>query len=217
MSNTIWKAPPEIQQLLEVIKNKNHSPRLDQCSVVVCFDEGKPFVKNKLNLGKLSKFSAMARLYQKDKHDFCLVVPSTLWQEMLNAEQRKAYLDLQLTRCDMEYVPETVEENGKKKKIVDELGRIQYSNEPKYEPAVRRHLEVARLEPKLFLCEKGDVLFWHADLIHGGARRRNLQLSRKALVCHYFAQGALTYHDLSGNLTRLHRNGPYAPPALDEP
>jgi ectoine hydroxylase-related dioxygenase (phytanoyl-CoA dioxygenase family) len=86
----------------------------------------------------------------------------------------------------------------------------------KYEPAVRRYLEVARLEPELFLCEKGDVLFWHADLIHGGARRRNMQLSRKALVCHYFAQGALTYHDLSGNLTRLHRHGPYAPPVLDE-
>ena len=36
------------------------------------------------------------------------------------------------------------------------------------------------------------------------------------MVCHYFAQGAFTYHDLSGNATRLHKNGLYAPPAIDE-
>ena len=165
MSNTIWKAPPEIQQLLEVIKNKNHSPRLDQCSVVVCFDEGKPFVKNKLNLGKLSKFSAMARLYQKDKHDFCLVVPSTLWQEMLNAEQRKAYLDLQLTRCDMEYVPQIVEENGKKKKIVDELGRIQYSNEPKYDAEGNIKWKVEPLDLEVFAKNVSRYGLWQDDLI----------------------------------------------------
>lgn len=32
MSNTIWKAPSEIQKLLEAIKKNNHSPRLNQCS-----------------------------------------------------------------------------------------------------------------------------------------------------------------------------------------
>jgi ectoine hydroxylase-related dioxygenase (phytanoyl-CoA dioxygenase family) len=85
----------------------------------------------------------------------------------------------------------------------------------RYEPTIRRHIEMLDLKPEFYLGEKGDVLFWHAGLLHGGAPRKNLKLSRKALVCHYFAQGALTYHDLSGNLTRLHRNGVYMPPALD--
>jgi hypothetical protein len=85
----------------------------------------------------------------------------------------------------------------------------------RYEPTIRRYIDSMRLEPKYFMAKAGDVLFWHAHLLHGGAPRKNLTLSRKALVCHYFAQGAFTYHDLSGNPTRLHGNGLFAPPSID--
>jgi ectoine hydroxylase-related dioxygenase (phytanoyl-CoA dioxygenase family) len=85
----------------------------------------------------------------------------------------------------------------------------------KYEPEVARHIAAARLQPEFFLGQAGDVLFWHANLVHGGAARKNLSLSRKALVCHYFAEGAVTYHDLSGNPSRLHRNGMYSRPVVD--
>jgi hypothetical protein len=84
----------------------------------------------------------------------------------------------------------------------------------RYEPAVREACAARGLETKTFLPRKGDVLFWHANLAHGGALRTDPALTRKALVCHYFAEGAVTYHDLSGNLTRLHRRGRYARPAL---
>lgn len=80
----------------------------------------------------------------------------------------------------------------------------------RYEPAIRRHLAAANLTPQHFCAGKGDVLFWHANLVHGGAVRKDLQHSRRALVCHYFAKGAVTYHDLSGNPSRLHRDGLYA-------
>jgi hypothetical protein len=86
----------------------------------------------------------------------------------------------------------------------------------KYEPEISRHIAAARLEPAYFLGKAGDVLFWHANLIHGGASRKNLTLSRKALVCHYFAEGAVTYHDLSGNHSRLHRHGMYSVPVIDD-
>jgi len=86
----------------------------------------------------------------------------------------------------------------------------------KYEPVVERHIAAAGLKPEYFLGKTGDVLFWHANLIHGGAPRKNLLLSRKALVCHYFADGAVTYHDLSGNPSRLHRNGMYSRPVVDK-
>jgi ectoine hydroxylase-related dioxygenase (phytanoyl-CoA dioxygenase family) len=94
------------------------------------------------------------------------------------------------------------------------VGAAAYST--KYEPEVERHIAAAGLKPEYFLGKAGDVLFWHANLIHGGAARKDISLSRKALVCHYFAEGAVTYHDLSGNPTRLHRNGMYDPPVVDE-
>jgi hypothetical protein len=85
----------------------------------------------------------------------------------------------------------------------------------RYEPQIKRYIESMDLAPKFFLAKAGDVLFWHANLLHGGSPRNDLKRSRKALVCHYFGEGALTYHDLSGNPTRLHKNGIYRPPVID--
>lgn len=86
-----------------------------------------------------------------------------------------------------------------------------------YERRLQQYLDAYGLRPQTFCPNKGDVLFWHANLAHGGSRRKNLEHSRKALVCHYFAKGAFTYHDLSGNASRLHRNGLYAELADDKP
>lgn len=165
MPKVIWKAPSEVQQLLEVIKKKHHSPRLDECSLAVCFEDSKPFLKNKLNLGKLTKFGATARLYQEDKFDFCLIIPSSLWQDMLNLESKKAYLDLQLTRCSMEYEPEVVEENGKKKKIMDEFGRVQYSNAPKYDAEGNIKWKIEPLDLEVFAQNVSRYGLWQDDLI----------------------------------------------------
>jgi ectoine hydroxylase-related dioxygenase (phytanoyl-CoA dioxygenase family) len=67
----------------------------------------------------------------------------------------------------------------------------------KYEPYIRRLVEERRIEPHYFHAKRGDVLIWHANLIHGGSMRRNVQLSRKSLVCHFFVKGAFVYHDLA--------------------
>jgi ectoine hydroxylase-related dioxygenase (phytanoyl-CoA dioxygenase family) len=91
-------------------------------------------------------------------------------------------------------------------------GAASYSQH--YEPAIFSACEKAGLEKKTFLAKKGDVLFWHANLAHGGAARIDRTLSRKALVCHFFAERTVTYHDLSGNASRLHKNGMYAPMAV---
>jgi Phytanoyl-CoA dioxygenase (PhyH) len=84
-----------------------------------------------------------------------------------------------------------------------------------YEPTIAKYVEKLGLQPEHLMAKKGDVLFWHAHLLHGGAARNNLALSRKALVCHYFAEGSFTYHDLAGNPSRLHKNGVFAPPSID--
>jgi len=85
----------------------------------------------------------------------------------------------------------------------------------RYEPAIARLCETKGFEKKQFLAKKGDVLLWHANLIHGGGFRADVNASRKAMVCHFFAQGAFTYHDLSGNPSRLHKNGLLAPITCD--
>lgn len=69
----------------------------------------------------------------------------------------------------------------------------------KYEPRIQEIITEGRMEPHYFHAKKGDVLFWHANLIHGGSTRRNLRLSRRALVSHYFVKGAVCYHDFSAS------------------
>jgi hypothetical protein len=72
----------------------------------------------------------------------------------------------------------------------------------RYEPLVQKLIAEHGLRPKYFEARKGDVLIWHANLLHGGSERRDLGLTRKALVGHYFAKGAFVYHDLSAVSSR---------------
>ncbi len=71
-----------------------------------------------------------------------------------------------------------------------------------YEPAIQKLIAEHALQPKIFLPKKGDVLLWHANLLHGGSPVNGaVHPSRKALVCHFFAQGCTCYHDLTGTLS----------------
>ncbi|HVU26065.1 MAG TPA: phytanoyl-CoA dioxygenase family protein [Opitutus sp.] len=74
----------------------------------------------------------------------------------------------------------------------------------KYEPFIQALLQAYPSERKLFTAKKGDVLIWHANLLHGGSKRNDLRLSRRSIVCHYFVKGAVTYHDLSGAAAHEH-------------
>jgi hypothetical protein len=72
----------------------------------------------------------------------------------------------------------------------------------KYEPYIMRLIEEHGIEPHYFHARKGDVLIWHANLLHGGSTRRDLKWSRKAVVCHFFVKGAFVYHDLAAARSR---------------
>lgn len=86
---------------------------------------------------------------------------------------------------------------------VDDMKNEGYgSYRARYEPFVQRLIAEHGLRPKYFEARKGDVLIWHANLLHGGSQRRDLSLTRKALVGHYFAKGAFVYHDLSATSSR---------------
>ncbi|HVN05185.1 MAG TPA: phytanoyl-CoA dioxygenase family protein [Bryobacteraceae bacterium] len=86
---------------------------------------------------------------------------------------------------------------------VDDMKHEGYATyRARYEPLVQEMIAGHGLQPKFFAARKGDVLIWHANLLHGGSRRRDLSLTRKALVGHYFAKGAFVYHDLSAVASR---------------
>jgi hypothetical protein len=69
----------------------------------------------------------------------------------------------------------------------------------RYEPRIRKVIEERRAEPHYFHARKGDTLIWHANLLHGGSKRHDLKYSRRALVSHYFARGAVCYHDFAAS------------------
>jgi hypothetical protein len=72
----------------------------------------------------------------------------------------------------------------------------------RYEPCIRELIDRHRMEPHHFHAKKGDVLIWHANLIHGGSARKNLALSRRSVVCHFFVKNAFVYHDLAAAKSR---------------
>ncbi len=74
----------------------------------------------------------------------------------------------------------------------------------RYEPRIEQILAEHGCQPAYFHAKKGDVLLWHANLIHGGSPRRDVRHSRKAVVCHYFVKGVVTYHDLTGCAAHEH-------------
>ena len=76
------------------------------------------------------------------------------------------------------------------------------SYQAKYEPRIRELIESSGIPPHYFHAAKGDVLIWHANLIHGGSPRRDVALTRRALVTHFFVKGSFVYHDLAASRSK---------------
>jgi ectoine hydroxylase len=70
-------------------------------------------------------------------------------------------------------------------------------NYERYEEKIRSLISDHHLQEKKFLPQKGDILFWHANLLHGGSPITKSGATRKSMVCHYFAKGVLCYHEIS--------------------
>jgi hypothetical protein len=52
-------------------------------------------------------------------------------------------------------------------------------------PLLERKIEESGCVTQRFVANKGDVLIWHAHLVHRGSRPRNSKLLRKALIAHF--------------------------------
>jgi phytanoyl-CoA hydroxylase len=73
-------------------------------------------------------------------------------------------------------------------------------------------IQKGNYEKKVFLPKKGDVLLWHAALVHEGTPINNAQLTRKSLVTHYTSINRMPethlMRDIQGNIQEFsHNNG----------
>jgi ectoine hydroxylase len=74
------------------------------------------------------------------------------------------------------------------------LGKKDYSD---YEDVLEELVSQHQFERKEFTARKGDVLVWHANLVHGGAPILNKQSTRKSMVIHYYAKDVIKYHEIT--------------------
>lgn len=65
--------------------------------------------------------------------------------------------------------------------------------EDKIEDLIRQH----QLQPETFVAKPGDLLIWHANLIHGGHPVSKKGSTRRSMVAHYFAEDIICYHELT--------------------
>lgn len=68
--------------------------------------------------------------------------------------------------------------------------------------------EARGVAPVTFEARKGDILFWHAGLIHGGAKITDDSRTRRSLVAHYCpAHVRPLYHFYKPGQRRIYRDG----------
>lgn len=74
------------------------------------------------------------------------------------------------------------------------IGPEAYLNYENYLEAI---IKKENLQKEYFTPEAGDVLIWHGNLIHGGSKWNDKQQTRKSMVCHYFTEDVVCYHELT--------------------
>jgi len=80
------------------------------------------------------------------------------------------------------------------------LGKKKYSD---YEDVLDDVIKNSTYSRKEFHAKKGDVLIWHANLVHGGAPILEKGLTRKSMVVHYYAKDVIKYHEITERPTLL--------------
>lgn len=81
--------------------------------------------------------------------------------------------------------------------MTENLGNGSGGKESRYSERIAELVEEHALEPVEFTAKAGDVLVWHANLLHGGRGIRREGATRKSLVAHYFGSGVLCYHEVT--------------------
>ena len=66
-----------------------------------------------------------------------------------------------------------------------------------YEDKIESVIQENKLQKKILEAKKGDVLIWHANLLHGGGPIIKKGSTRKSMVFHYYAEEVICYHEIT--------------------
>lgn len=66
-----------------------------------------------------------------------------------------------------------------------------------YEQMLAEKVAAHGIQKKVFTAKKGDLLIWHANLLHGGEPHLDKARTRKSMVLHYFGARHICYHEIT--------------------
>ena len=66
-----------------------------------------------------------------------------------------------------------------------------------YEVMLEEKIKELNLQKEVFECKKGDMLIWHANILHGGGPHTNKEKTRKSMVFHFFDEDSVCYHEIT--------------------
>lgn len=121
----IWQAPEDIRAELNRLKDEHH-PHLAAASLWVLCSDAPGIRDNQLIATQTKKCTKTEKL--SSGHDFKVIILTETWSKLTD-EQRSVALDEALCRCGVRLVPETVEINGRREVLKDDLGRVIYTDE----------------------------------------------------------------------------------------
>ena len=126
---SIWEAPDDIRRNVEALKLEHH-PHLANASIWVLCSDGKALRNNQLLVTQTRKCTKTEKL--STGRDFKIIIMMEAWSVLPDAARQIA-LDEALCRCGVKYIPQTVEVNGRKEVVKDEVGRIIYTDQIEYD------------------------------------------------------------------------------------
>ncbi|EJL68378.1 protein involved in biosynthesis of mitomycin antibiotics/polyketide fumonisin [Chryseobacterium populi] len=74
------------------------------------------------------------------------------------------------------------------------IGRKSYKA---YEEFLENKVKELGLKKEIFKAVKGDLLVWHANILHGGEPHLDKSRTRKSLVYHFFDENSVCYHEVT--------------------
>ncbi len=97
-----------------------------------------------------------------------------------------------------------------------DFGPTKYHYQPELEKQFTEYLseQKVRFPFRDYMASKGDVLLWHAMLIHGGAPINDMGITRWSMACHYFSQDCF---GVSASGLRRFGRASYMSKGVDDP
>lgn len=144
---SIWPAPEGIRKQLREIKQDHHA-HLALASIWALCSDGAGVRDNRIIVTQTKKCTKTEKL--SSGHDFKIVVMMESWSKLTDS-QRHVALDEALCRCGVKYVPQSMEINGKKEIVKDDMGRTIYTEEMEYDQEGNPKWKINPPDADLFL------------------------------------------------------------------